>query len=69
LGSIAILLSLVAQTANLQRMSPWRSLALPFAAATMIWIQWRSMLIALRSGGIRWRDTHYALRELRANRV
>jgi hypothetical protein len=69
LASIVIWLALVAQTSSLQQLSPWRAFALPFAAATMIWIQWRSMLIALRSGGIRWRDTHYALRELRANRV
>jgi hypothetical protein len=35
----------------------------------MAYIQWRTMLLNLWHGGIRWRDTHYPLAELRANRV
>jgi cellulose synthase/poly-beta-1,6-N-acetylglucosamine synthase-like glycosyltransferase len=56
-------------TANAMRV-PW-SCALPFpiAALLMAYIQWRTMLLNLWHGGIRWRDTHYPLAELRANRV
>jgi hypothetical protein len=34
-----------------------------------IYIVWRSTILALRRGGLRWRDTHYSLAELRANKV
>jgi cellulose synthase/poly-beta-1,6-N-acetylglucosamine synthase-like glycosyltransferase len=56
-------------TANAMRV-PW-SCALPFpiAALLMAYIQWRTMLLNLWHGGIRCRDTHYPLAELRANRV
>ena len=32
-------------------------------------IQWRAMFLTLKNRGIRWRDTHYPLEELKANRV
>jgi len=49
---------------------PW-SCALPFPLASLlfVYIQWRTMLLNLWQDGIRWRDTHYPLAELRANRV
>jgi hypothetical protein len=45
------------------------ALAFPFMCLIMVYIQWRSMLLTLANGGIRWRDTHYPLAELKANRV
>lgn len=45
------------------------ALGFPLFAALMIYIQWRSMLLTLIRGGIRWRDTFYPLRELKANKV
>ena len=45
------------------------ALAFPFAALLMVYIQWRTMLLIYWQNGIRWRDTHYSLAELRANKV
>jgi hypothetical protein len=42
---------------------------LPVATAIMIYIQWRAMVLTYFRGGIRWRDTHYSLAELKANKV
>lgn len=44
-------------------------LGFPLAALLFVIIQWRSMMLALYYGGIRWRGTFYSLAELRANRV
>ena len=44
-------------------------LLLPLAVAMFIYIQWRTMLLTFINGGIRWRDTHYSLEELKANKV
>ena len=41
----------------------------PLAALAMAAIQLRTMIVNLWLGGIRWRDTHYPLAELKANRV
>jgi glycosyltransferase involved in cell wall biosynthesis len=45
------------------------ALAFPLTVALFTYIQWRSMILTFYRGGIRWRDTHYSLAELRANRV
>jgi cellulose synthase/poly-beta-1,6-N-acetylglucosamine synthase-like glycosyltransferase len=45
------------------------ALAFPITVALFTYIQWRSMFLTYYRGGIRWRDTHYSLAELRANRV
>jgi glycosyltransferase involved in cell wall biosynthesis len=45
------------------------ALAFPLAALLMVYIQWRTMLLNFWQNGIRWRDTHYSLAELRANKV
>ncbi len=39
--------------------------ALPVAALVYLWSLWRSALITLRQGGIRWRETFYSLEELK----
>lgn len=45
------------------------ALAFPLTVTLFTYIQWRSMILTFYRGGIRWRDTHYSLAELRANRV
>ena len=45
------------------------SLAFPFCTLLFLFILWRSAFLALRHGGIRWRETFYPLSELRANRL
>lgn len=46
-----------------------RAFGFPVCVLLFCYITWRSMWLALRQRGIRWRDTHYGLAELRANRV
>ena len=36
------------------------------ASAAILFAMWRSMVITLRQGGVRWRDTFYPLDELKA---
>ena len=46
-----------------------RAFGFPICIALFCFINWRSMWLTLRQRGIRWRDTHYGLAELRANRI
>jgi hypothetical protein len=48
---------------------PWVGPLFPFAAAFLLYVVVRSMLVTLRTGGIRWRGTFYPLAELKRNRV
>lgn len=41
----------------------------PVAVLMFVFLMWNSMLRTLINGGINWRDTHYSLAELRANKV
>ena len=41
----------------------------PVAVLMFVFLLWNSMLRTLINGGINWRDTHYSLAELRANKV
>jgi cellulose synthase/poly-beta-1,6-N-acetylglucosamine synthase-like glycosyltransferase len=43
--------------------------AFPVVCLVFVYIQWRSMALTLANDGIRWRDTHYSLAELKANRI
>ena len=45
------------------------ALPFPITVLLVVYIQWRTMLLNYYHGGIRWRDTHYSLAELKANRV
>lgn len=45
------------------------ALLLPVVTALFVFILWRTMILNLWQGGIRWRGTFYALSELKANRV
>lgn len=41
----------------------------PVVVLLFVFILWRTMVLNLVQGGIRWRDTFYPLRDLKANRV
>jgi len=45
------------------------ALAFPIGVLLFVYIQWRTMILNYYHDGIRWRDTHYSLAELKANRV
>lgn len=45
------------------------ALGFPLAVLMLVYIQWRTMLLNYYHNGIRWRDTHYSLAELKANKV
>ena len=50
--------------------APWScALAFPIAAAMFVFIQARTVFLNYYHNGIRWRDTHYSLAELRAIKV
>ncbi len=41
----------------------------PISVCLIIFIMWRTMILTFLNDGIYWRDTHYRLAELKANRV
>jgi cellulose synthase/poly-beta-1,6-N-acetylglucosamine synthase-like glycosyltransferase len=47
----------------------WLCITLPLGALMCSYALLRSMLVTLADGGIRWRDTHYPLDRLRANKI
>jgi len=66
-AALQIVLSL---GASIQLGYPWHVvLGYPLTVLLFVYIQWRSMILALVRGGIQWRDTLYSLKELRENRV
>ena len=68
-ATIVVLLGHALITATDMRQSRWSALLFPVAVTMWIFIQWRAMLLTFIHGGIRWRDTHYSLAELKANKV
>jgi glycosyltransferase involved in cell wall biosynthesis len=42
---------------------------LPVMFVTFIYVLWRSAIVTLRQGGVRWRDTFYPLEELRRHQL
>lgn len=69
LAVVALLLLLSWGNARLTHLPVWTGLGLPVAALFFIYILWRSMVLTLVQGGIRWRGTLYPLKELKANQV
>lgn len=45
------------------------SFGFPLGVLLLVYIQWRTMLLNHYQDGIRWRDTHYSLADLKANKV
>jgi glycosyltransferase involved in cell wall biosynthesis len=68
--AVVLILWLLAWDSAAQLKARWScAFGLPLATALFVFIIWRATLLTLKRGGIRWRDTHYPLAELRANRV
>lgn len=42
---------------------------LPITFGIFIYLMWRSAIVVLRQGGVRWRETFYPLEELRSNQL
>ena len=57
------------QSSKLTSLKPWFGLGFPLGALFFVYIQWKAMLTAFWTNGIDWRDTHYSLEELKANKV
>lgn len=69
LASVLVMLLLYCRTTRPAGIPAWYALGFPPAVLLMIYIQWRAMLLTLLNQGIIWRDTHYPLAELKANKV
>lgn len=67
--AVALLLLLYAAAALGQGVAPWNAVLLPAACLLVLFVMWNATVYALRNNGIEWRDTHYSLDELRANKV
>lgn len=69
LAVAALMIALYAASTRGSGTHPLTAVAFPFGTLLFVFILVRSAALALARGGIRWRDTHYPLAELRANRV
>jgi hypothetical protein len=47
----------------------WHCVGFPVTALLFQYIIWRATLLTLINNGIDWRDTHYSLQELKANKL
>jgi glycosyltransferase involved in cell wall biosynthesis len=64
-----LLLGLAWRVASWIAFPRWIALGYPLGIVLILVIQWRAMFLTLKNRGIRWRDTHYALDELKANQI
>ena len=68
-GTALLLWALNWRVASWMRVPRRTAFAFPLSVLLFVAIQWRAMYLTLKNRGIRWRDTHYPLDELKANRV
>jgi len=59
----------VADCARFHHSRSWYAVGYPLTAALFVYILLRTMLLNIFQGGIRWRGTFYALKELKSNRI
>lgn len=69
LAATTMLLWQALRTARATGCSRWSVVLFPLAVVLFVFVQWRAITLTYVRGGIRWRDTHYPLAELRANKV
>jgi hypothetical protein len=62
---VVVMHAIFGYVASFVRNRWYMTLALPVAAGVCLWAVWRSALITLRQGGVRWRETFYPLDLLR----
>jgi len=58
-----------ADNARFWKIPLWHGIALPVGTALLIYAIANAVCRTLRNGGITWRDTHYSLEDLKANRL
>jgi glycosyltransferase involved in cell wall biosynthesis len=63
--SVVVMHAIFGYVASFVRNRWFMTPALPVAAFVYLWAVWRSTVITLRQGGVRWRDTFYPLDLLR----
>lgn len=68
-ADILVLLSALACSARETGNPLSCALGFPLTIILFIYIQWRAIFLTYWNNGIQWRDTHYSLAELRANRI
>ena len=68
-GSLAATAALYVDTARCHGAKARYVVGFPLAVVLFLFILWRATLKTLIHNGIFWRGTHYALRELKANRI
>ncbi len=68
-ANIVALTLLLASSARETRNPYSCALGFPLAVLLFVFVQWRSIFLTYRNDGIQWRDTHYSLKELRANKI
>ena len=66
---VIVMLLFISDGNRFYNLPRWYALAHPLSALLFVYILWKSMLLALLTGGIRWRGTHYPLARLKSNRV
>ncbi len=69
LAVVLWLMALCYSAAAASGLRRWCILAFPVTVLIFVYIQWRSMFLTFWNDGIRWRDTHYPLSQLKANRL
>lgn len=67
-AALAVMTLIYADSARAYGNSPVYGPLLPLTALVMVFIGWRSALLAIATGRIRWRGTSYSLEELRRER-
>jgi cellulose synthase/poly-beta-1,6-N-acetylglucosamine synthase-like glycosyltransferase len=67
--TVLILLTHCWLSARDLRITRWTIFLFPVAVLLLMFIQWRAMILTFLNRGIRWRETHYPLAELRANKI
>jgi hypothetical protein len=67
--SVALIVTVVWHSARFSRTTLAGIVGYPFAALLFGYIIWRSALIAVVTGTVKWRGTAYPLKQLRANRI
>lgn len=68
-AAVTIMLAIYVGSTRGSGTRPWLAPLFPIGSLLLVYILLRSATLAVRNGGIRWRDTFYSLDELRRNRV
>lgn len=69
LAAVLIVLAVYIQGARLVGAPRRYALLFPIGVLLFVYLMWNAARKALMNGGINWRDTHYSLAELKANKV